>query len=332
MLTPMELEHSIGFCGKFRGALHLHPTDNTVVFAQGGFVVIGNLHDAHDQKFLRGHDDQISCLALSKNGNLIASGQTGERADVIVWDYATQTPKYRLQEHDEGVQLCVFTDDERFLLTVGHERKMYVWDMLTGMIVAKTSALKPKPVCACWGGRARDIKGRDTTNYQLATGGDGQLTFWTLDPHAGSLTPLECQLGTQVRNFTTLAFSWDATYLFAGSTSSDFTAVHVKHRVMHSTTVCGSNGVTSLLAQSSGEHGDDRIVVGCGDGTVAIFEGQRNGNGACRTYSRGPVESCTAQVRMQQPSAAAAAAAVAAANHSRLVHPPTDAARPPLAA
>ena len=93
-----------------------------------------------------------------------------------------------------------------------------------------------------------------------------------------------------MRNFTAVAFSWDATYLFAGSSSSDFTAVHVKHKVMHSTTVCGSNGVTSIVAKRTRE--GDRLILGCGDGLITVLEGTRNGAQTCRTYDKGPADRC----------------------------------------
>ena len=289
---PLELEHAIGFAGTTDKGLHIHPSGEALIYAQGGCVLISSLSDAHEQQFLRGHDEAVTCLDVSPSGRMIASGQRGynsgrRRLGLRVARRGLPAAGARRRR----VKSVHFTYDERFLLTVGLDKKMLVWDMATGMIVAKTGVLKQTPMCAAWGGRAKNIKGRETTSYQFATGGEGQLTYWTLDPHAGTLTPEECTLGNQVRNFTALAFSYDASYLFAGSSSSDFTAVHVKHKVMHSTTVCGSNGVTALIAQQSPE--GDRLIVGCGDGSISVFDGQRNGAQTCRTYQRGPTESCS---------------------------------------
>ncbi len=84
--------------------------------------VICDLNDPHKQDFLRGHDDNISVLTLSKSvcwqclcnqqGKLIASGQIGENADVCVWDFASRKLIYRLNEHDSGVSSVSFTDDD----------------------------------------------------------------------------------------------------------------------------------------------------------------------------------------------------------------------------
>ena len=40
-------------------------------------MLVGSLQDPHQQDFLRGHDDFITCLAISHNGQLAASGQQG---------------------------------------------------------------------------------------------------------------------------------------------------------------------------------------------------------------------------------------------------------------
>ena len=36
----------------------------------------------------------------------------------------------------------------------------------------------------------------------------------------------------------------------------------------------------------------DLIIVGCGDGSITVLESQRDGALTCRTYTKGPVESC----------------------------------------
>ena len=39
---------------------------------------------------MSGHDDFITCIALSREGHLIASGQQGNCADVLLWDVDTR--------------------------------------------------------------------------------------------------------------------------------------------------------------------------------------------------------------------------------------------------
>ena len=198
----LELEHMIGFSGASMSPLHVHPNGSDVVYAQGGCVVVADLRDPHKQAFLRGHDAAVTCLALSTSGRYIVSGQSGDNADVIVWDFETKAIIYRFQEHDHGVAVVSLSSDERFVLTVGNtaDGKLVVWDMLTGNIVVnKKSSSKTQHTCACWGGRKKDAKGRETTEYQLATGGPSNLTYWTLSPMEGTMVAEECSLGNQVR-------------------------------------------------------------------------------------------------------------------------------------
>jgi WD40 repeat protein len=290
MSADLELEHAIGFSGGARSPLHVHPSGTEMAYASGACVVIGDVNDPHKQSFLRGHDDLVSCLAMSSSGRFLISAQTGENADVIVWDWASRQLIYRMQEHDHGVLHVSITDDERFLLTVGvtGDDKMVVWDLTTGCIVANKPNMEVT-TCACWGGRKKNIKGRDTTEFLIATGGQRSLKIWTLDPATGGLSDERVNLGNQVRNFTRLAFAPSRDYLYAASSSGDFSAVHVRNLMMHSVTQACSNGVFALFVQVS-PNGDDQIVVGGGDGSLSIFEGGgRSYRKAAEVQLDGPV-------------------------------------------
>ena len=37
------------------------------------------------QEFLKGHDDSVTCLDTAHGSDLIASGQSGNNSDVLVW-------------------------------------------------------------------------------------------------------------------------------------------------------------------------------------------------------------------------------------------------------
>ena len=100
----MELEHAIGYLS-LPGGLYCHPNGTDLIHAAGGTVIVADLHDPHRQQILRGHDANVTCLAVSGSGRLIASGQAGENADVLVWDTASRQILYRLSEHDYGIQV-----------------------------------------------------------------------------------------------------------------------------------------------------------------------------------------------------------------------------------
>ena len=60
-------------------------------------------------QFLQGHTDRVSCVAVSRSGRYLASGQVthqGYRADVIVWDFETRSLLHRLSLHQVASDPC----------------------------------------------------------------------------------------------------------------------------------------------------------------------------------------------------------------------------------
>ena len=95
---------------------------------------ISTFGDPHEQQLLHAHDDSISCLAVSPRGTLLATGQNGENADVVVMHLSKGGKAlFRFCEHDFGVRDVAFSHDERLLASVGHhfDRKLIIWDMYT---------------------------------------------------------------------------------------------------------------------------------------------------------------------------------------------------------
>ena len=105
----MELDHAIGYSGKIVKSVHLHPNSKDYVMIAGASIIIGDLTDPHNQYFLRGHDGQITCIALSHAGGLIASGQSGDNSDILLWDYESKKAIFRLSEHDYAVGCLEFS-------------------------------------------------------------------------------------------------------------------------------------------------------------------------------------------------------------------------------
>ena len=138
-VDPLELEHVIGWTGKFPGTLLTHPKeDGTFFCALGSAVCVGDIYDPHKQRFLRGHDATVSSLAVSSSGRLVASGQlrstlvaTGD-ASVMVWDHVKGGAVYTFFGLTEGIHHLQFSPDERFLAAAAADNTLSVWDMSTG--------------------------------------------------------------------------------------------------------------------------------------------------------------------------------------------------------
>ena len=72
-LLQLQLVRMMGFEGKIIGGLISHPDGIHLLYALGSTIIILNMND-NSQRFLRGHSNNVSCIAVNKKGDKIASG------------------------------------------------------------------------------------------------------------------------------------------------------------------------------------------------------------------------------------------------------------------
>ncbi len=92
---------------------------------------------SEQQRFFRGHDAPISCIAVHPEGKLVATGQeqSGSGPRVCVWDSETGRELCHTPPFHEGKIVCVtFSSDGQYLFTVGddqfHTVGVWAWEGL----------------------------------------------------------------------------------------------------------------------------------------------------------------------------------------------------------
>lgn len=162
----IALDHFSG-CNVIPNGAIIHPNGLCYVYSAGGNVVVSDLTNPNKQTFLTRHDDFITCLTLSSKGTYIASGQRGDNANVVVWNFLTGNPIYIFEEHDRHVQDVAFSLDERILASLGckDDDKLIFWDMSNGSIIASSHKLPTGTICLKHGGYMKD-----TRSYLLGSG------------------------------------------------------------------------------------------------------------------------------------------------------------------
>ena len=270
MSVAIEFDHSIGY-SLVPGGLCFHPNGEDYVFCAGGNIVIGKLTDPHEQYFLRSHDDYITTMSLSPLGNLIASGQQGVNSNVLIWDYVRREVLFSFEEHDSSIKHVAFSHDERILASLGdkEDKKMILWDLSNGYIIAAKNNMPNGSTCICHGGFVKDVKRRDTNKYLLASGGAEGLAFWYLDPYSGEL---EMEVlasdarGSLSRHITAISFYDNNDNLCATTTSGDFLLVNIRSKKMLKAVSATRLGLGAVLCSDRG------ILVGGGDSSIKLFD------------------------------------------------------------
>ncbi|GMH32361.1 hypothetical protein BSKO_00195 [Bryopsis sp. KO-2023] len=193
---------------------------------------------------------------------MIASGQLGENADVVIWDAERRIPIFRFQEHDHEVSQVAFSSDDRLLATVGNARdhKIFFLDTSTGKVVVGTGFRQENPTALAWSPVVSEI-------YTAAAAFDTEVCMWTINPQKGTVVASSVVKGSVRRSITCLVFSADGQWLFAGTKSGDVVTINVKRKsiqVVHN--VC-SLGVGDMILLKTGQ-----LMVGGGDGTLQVFD------------------------------------------------------------
>ncbi len=93
------------------------------------FVTTWDPKASANERFLRGHKDAVSAVALSPKGNFGVSG-AGDRG-VRLWDLTNRTPKGVLGEHDAKVRCVALSNDSHYALSGDVNGTVTLWDLET---------------------------------------------------------------------------------------------------------------------------------------------------------------------------------------------------------
>ncbi|XP_066285694.1 NACHT domain- and WD repeat-containing protein 1-like [Branchiostoma lanceolatum] len=98
-------------------------------------VVLNNELDKVAYRLV-GHQSPLTCLSVSHNQKLLASGSSGET--MRVWDLGTGRLVHELYAKSpvfKGIVCLSFSYDDKYLMTGGHDRSLKMWDLQTGKML-----------------------------------------------------------------------------------------------------------------------------------------------------------------------------------------------------
>mmetsp|Transcript_4864 Transcript_4864/g.10439 ORF Transcript_4864/g.10439 Transcript_4864/m.10439 type:complete len:634 (-) Transcript_4864:766-2667(-) len=265
MAEPLGLHSVIGFGGTVENGLILHPDGRTLIYPLGSTIVLRDKQDPRSQEFLQGHSDKVSCLALSKSGRYLASGQItymGFTADIIIWDLETRQLMHRMALHKVKIQALDFSCDERFLASLGgqDDNSLVLWDVQSGTAVCGSPTHANFTLC---------VKFFHNSNDKLMTAGHYNLHVWEYDRPNNKLRPQEAQLGQLQRIFKTVCIDSHDQYAYVGTTTGDVLQIALD-RVLYKN-VGPAKDMIQIGATATCEVPTGDVIVGGGDGSVTVL-------------------------------------------------------------
>lgn len=265
MAEPLVLNSVIGFGGQVENSLLVHPDGQTIIYPLGSTIVLRNKADPRSQEFLQGHSDKVSCLALSRSGRYLASGQVtymGFTADIIIWDLETRQLMHRMALHKVKIQALDFSCDEQYLASLGgqDDNSLVLWDVATGTAICGSPTHTNFTTC---------LKFFNNSNDKLMTAGNYNLHVWEYDMPNNKLRPQEATLGTLRRQFKTVTIDSNDAFAYCGTTTGDVLQVALD-RVLFKNSGPSKSPI-QLGATASCEVPTGDLLVGGGDGTLQVL-------------------------------------------------------------
>jgi len=157
-----------------------------IVYSVAAVAVIFNTTD-NNQSFYSTHTDDIICLAMHPRGEIIASGQVGRNAIILVWDAIKLQTIVSLGDfHQRGVCSVAFSNDGNRLVSIGldDDHSVALWSWRQGIRLASAPVQSAKVFQCLF----------NPVNDSVVTIGVNHVSFWTLDS-ANQLTGTTGSLG-----------------------------------------------------------------------------------------------------------------------------------------
>lgn len=266
--SELKLQSVNGFEGGIHAGLNLHPDGQHLVYPIGCSVVVENIKTGK-QDLLSGHKNNISCVAISKTGAFIASGQVtdpGFKADTMVWRFDGRSEHCRLAIHRNRVQDLCFSPNEKYLVTLGgpDDGSLVVWD------VERKEALCGSPAQSLSAGLTCVVRFLHLKNNCFVTAGNETLRAWIMDERTFKLVFTNVSVSVNRRVAKQVQISKDDGYFVCGTSSGDLLAVNLKtnnFQLMSPEKERLQGSVTALALLDNG-----RVLVGSGKGKIALLK------------------------------------------------------------
>jgi len=268
---PLKLKSMIGYSGHIPNSFFKHPDGKHLIYVLGSTIVINDVtKSSASRDFLLGHSNSISCMDVSKSGKYIASSQIthmGFQADIIVWDFETKKQYRKFSLHKGKVQSLVFSSNDKYLITLGgqDDNSIVVWDIEKGKAICGVPASKDSD------GIALRVAPYAQSENCFASCGISTLRVWQFDPEKRKAQMFDINMGQIKRVIECCVVDNNDEYMYCGTTTGDLLKINLNTKLFRQSGPPKerfSLGIISVLLVPD----SDKVIVGSGDGTVAMMK------------------------------------------------------------
>ncbi|KAJ7301107.1 WD40-repeat-containing domain protein, partial [Mycena albidolilacea] len=231
--------------------------------------------DRHQAALILNLQDAVTCIAVSSDGGLIASGSGDGTA--CVWDVRTGKAILKpLEGHTEPVNSVMFSPDGALIVSASDDNTIRIWDLKTGKAVLK-------PIEGHTGG-VESVAFSPDGAHIVSGSDDKTIRVWDVKTGKAVLKPIE----GHIRWVRSVAFSPDGAHIVSGSDDKTICVWDVRTGEAVLKPIKGhTDSVTSVAFSPDGA----RIVSGSHDKTIRVWDA-RTGEAVLKPI-KGHTESVT---------------------------------------
>ena len=213
---------------------------------------------SNNQEILRGHEDGVRSMVLSKDGKTLFS--CGDDAQLLMWKLNdTKLAPVRLEIPKQGqnaLRTVGLTPDEHWLIAGSSTGKLIIW---------KRSSLKEIPrIIQGHSAVVNELAMHPSENLFATAGSDGKLFLWNYNNDLFSKSLLDSVSG----KISCVSFNPDGAWLAYGTGGGAVKVISIVTKTVMPVILAGSgNAVTSIAFSKDGK----LVTAGLSNGTIKIW-------------------------------------------------------------
>ncbi|XP_068675093.1 echinoderm microtubule-associated protein-like 6 [Montipora foliosa] len=257
----LDLKFAFGYHG-YNACNNLFYTQSKEVVFHVAALGIVYSSSSNQQRFYKGHTDDIICLTIHDDKDFVATGQVGKQAETHVWDATTMKTVAVLKGfHKRGIICVDFSGDGKKLADVGldDDHSICIWDWKKEEKLASTRGHKDIIFVIEWN--------PFNPNY-LVSVGEKHIKFWTQKNSKLEKRPVTFGKAGAAATMLCVCHSPNDDLCFSGSDSG---LVYIWQGTTLRRSVQAHNGPVCAMFSLS-QTKNQGYVTGGRDGVVAMWD------------------------------------------------------------